>query len=216
MTFFITALVMGFFSSGHCLGMCGPLVLALPVGERGPGVAIFYRILYNFGRIATYAALGAVAGLVGAALSIRALQSQIAWIAGSLLVTVAIFQLLPRLRIDFLSRMHRRLGQKISPLLHNAGPGRFLTLGALNGLLPCGMVAAALMVSIAAATVSESIAYMAIYGLGTFPMMLAASLMGFYIAPRVRKLIAVAGPFYSLGLGVMLILRPALIAPHCG
>ncbi len=216
MTFFASALVMGFFSSGHCLGMCGPLVLALPVGESGYRTAVTSRILYNLGRIFTYASLGAIAGLVGAALALRALQSQIAWIAGSLLILVAVLQLLPNMRINLLSRMHLWLRESIAPLLRTAGPRRFIALGALNGLLPCGMVAAALVVSMAAATVAESIAYMAVFGLGTFPMMLAASLMGFYLAPHTRRLISIAAPFYSFSLGVLLILRPGLIAPHCG
>ncbi len=216
MTFAVSAFVMGLLASGHCLGMCGPLVLALPHGNGSLGLAILYRLVYNLGRITTYAALGLIAGFAGKALVLQIAQAQLARLAGALLITVAVLQILPRFQIRLFSQWYGAFTRYLSPKIQHMGSGRFLLLGMLNGFLPCGMVAAALVVSVAAATPVEALGYMAIYGAGTLPMMLAASLMGLYLAARTRKILTLLGPAYGLALGLLLFLRPGLVAPHCG
>ncbi|HNA78875.1 MAG TPA: sulfite exporter TauE/SafE family protein [Turneriella sp.] len=215
MSFFASALVMGFLSGGHCLGMCGPLVLALPVSEDRVWISVFYRVIYNFGRVFTYTILGGIAGAVAALFSLQVLQARVAQIAGALLILLALLQLLPHIHLGFLSRAHAFIARTIAPLLRNAGRGRFFLLGMLNGILPCGMVAAALLVSIAAETWLSGIAYMAVFGAGTFPLMLLASVFGIYLSGRMRQVVSWAGPLYAIALGILLLLRPALIAPHC-
>lgn len=215
MTFALSAFVMGLFASGHCLGMCGPLVLALPQGDDRPGRAVFYRLIYNIGRVFTYAGLGLIAGLVGAILVIEVAQAQVARIAGVALILVAVLQLLPRFQIWGISHFYSSLSRYVSPRLKSTGAGKFFILGGLNGFLPCGMVAAALVVSVASETPADSVLYMAIYGLGTLPMMLTASLMGFYLAARTRRVLSVVGPVFGILLGILLIVRPELVAPHC-
>jgi len=206
---------MGFLSGGHCLGMCGPLVLALPVSEDRVWISVFYRVIYNFGRVFTYTILGGIAGAVAALFSLQVLQARVAQIAGALLILLALLQLLPHIHLGFLSRAHAFIARTIAPLLRNAGRGRFFLLGMLNGILPCGMVAAALLVSIAAETWLSGIAYMAVFGAGTFPLMLLASVFGIYLSGRMRQVVSWAGPLYAIALGILLLLRPALIAPHC-
>ena len=206
---------MGFLSGGHCLGMCGPLVLALPVSEDRVWISVFYRVIYNFGRVFTYTILGGIAGAVAALFSLQVLQARVAQIAGALLILLALLQLLPHIHLGFLSRAHAFIARTIAPLLRNAGRGRFFLLGMLNGILPCGMVAAALLVSIAAETWLSGIAYMAVFGVGTFPLMLLASVFGIYLSGRMRQVVSWAGPLYAIALGILLLLRPALIAPHC-
>lgn len=119
------------------------------------------------------------------------------------------------LHFPVFSGIHSRLGRALAPLIARAGKGRFFLLGMLNGFLPCGMVAAALMVSVAAETWSRSIWFMLLFGLGTFPLMLAASVFGIYLGGRVRRILSWLGPVYAFALGLLLIARPALIAPHC-
>ena len=77
------------------------------------------------------------------------------------------------------------------------------------------MVAASLVVRFAAESPAPSVLFMAVYGLGTLPMMLTASLLGFYLAARTRRILSVIGPFYDILIGALLIVRPGLIAPHC-
>ncbi len=215
MSFFASAVVMGFFSGGHCLGMCGPLVLALPVDDGRVWISVFYRVIYNLGRILTYALLGGIAGLVAALFSLQLLQARVAQVAGVLLLCVAVLQLLPHFRVAFFTRAHAAVAKSIAPLLRRAGNGRFFVLGMLNGLLPCGMVAAALMVSIAAESWLSGVGYMLAFGAGTFPLMLLASVFGIYLSGRVRQVMSWLAPLYAIALGVLLLLRPALVAPHC-
>ncbi len=206
---------MGLLSGGHCLGMCGPLVLALPVSKSLVWVSIFYRVIYNLGRIFTYSILGAIAGALAAAIPLQVWQNRVAVFAGLLLVLIALAQIFAHIRLGFLSRLHGYAVKTLSPFLKNAGRGRFFLLGMLNGILPCGMVAAALLVSIAAESLLGGVAYMAIFGAGTFPLMLIASLFGIYLSQRMRQVVSWAGPLYALLLGLLLLIRPTLIAPHC-
>lgn len=216
MSLFLTALVMGVFSGGHCLGMCGPLVLALPVSEKGFGSALAARILYNTGRIFTYVLLGAIVGSLGAAANLKGFQKYLSYIAGSLLILISLLQLTPLLQIHFLSRAQAGLRNLLTRAAGKSGPGRFTLLGVANGFLPCGMVAMALMASIAAGTLKDGMLYMFFFGLGTFPLMLAASLFGVYLKPKLRGFLTVAGPIYGIALGILLLLRPGWILPDCG
>lgn len=215
MSFFFSAFVMGILSGGHCLGMCGPLVLALPVHENKISLSVLYRVLYNLGRIFTYALLGALIGIMAFALQLQQLQAMIAQLAGVFLIALALAQLLPGIRAGIFSRLHSALAAFIAPLVRKAGRKQFFLLGMLNGILPCGMVAAALVVSVAAQDYLSSVGYMLAFGLGTFPLMLIASIFGMYLSSTMRKFLAWLGPLYALGLGALLILRPGLIAPHC-
>lgn len=84
-----TALVLGLAGSLHCAGMCGPLALALPAsGNRG--TFITGRLLYNGGRVLTYALLGALFGAVGGALHLAGLQQALALGVGGLMVVMAV------------------------------------------------------------------------------------------------------------------------------
>lgn len=214
MSFFFSALVMGVLSSGHCLGMCGPLVLALPVNEKF-SLSVFYRVFYNIGRVFSYAVLGALVGFMTLVLQVQQLQAALAQLAGIFLITIALVQLFPGIRIGFLSRLHSAIVAYLAPLLQQAGRKRFFVLGMLNGILPCGMVAAALVVSLAAESWLSGVAYMLIFGLGTFPLMMLASIFGIYLSGKVRRMIAWLGPIYAAALGMLLLARPGLIVPHC-
>ena len=215
MSLFLTALVMGLFSGGHCLGMCGPLVLALPVSERGFTSALAARVLYNAGRIFTYALLGAVVGGLGSAVQLKGFQKYLSYAAGSMLILISLLQLAPALQLHFLSRMQMAVRNLLTRAASKAGPGKFTLLGVANGFLPCGMVAMALMASLAAGSLKDGVLYMLFFGLGSFPLMLAASLFGVYLKPKLRGFLTVAGPVYGIALGVLLLLRPGWILPDC-
>lgn len=73
---------MGFLSGGHCLGMCGPLVLALPVSPGALWISVVYRVIYNAGRITTYGLLGILTGVIGLAFSLQNMQAFLARLAG--------------------------------------------------------------------------------------------------------------------------------------
>lgn len=215
MTFLFSAVALGFFSGGHCLGMCGPLVLALPVSEGSRLLSVIYRVAYNAGRVSTYAALGAAAGLAGAALSLKGMQAKISYVAGGLLIVFSLFQLFRFFHAGVFGAMHARLQRMFAGTQGFPGTVRFFVLGGINGFLPCGMVTVALAASLAANGIGGGAAYMLFFGLGTFPVMLAASLFGIYLNPALKRVLAVVGPLYGIALGFLLVLRPALLIPHC-
>ncbi|MBV6493989.1 MAG: hypothetical protein LDLANPLL_02013 [Turneriella sp.] len=214
MSFYLSALMLGVFSQGHCLGMCGPLVLALPVNEKSRTLSIFYRVLYNIGRITTYATLGLLVGLLGVLVSLAGVQAYISYIVGSTLILVALLQLMPFLRVHLFFSLHTRISQSLRSFWERTGASKFFLMGAVNGLLPCGMVSSALIASLAAASALQSMLFMLLFGLGTVPMMLAASLFGVYLSPRTRKVLAIMGPLFSIALGVYLLLRPSLFGTY--
>ena len=81
-----TAFLLGFVGSAHCAGMCGPLALALPHWGRGQGSFLAGRLLYNFGRIVTYALMGAVFGLLGQGVAFAGLQRWVSLVLGTIIL----------------------------------------------------------------------------------------------------------------------------------
>ncbi|MCK5087912.1 MAG: sulfite exporter TauE/SafE family protein, partial [Melioribacteraceae bacterium] len=75
--------VIGFLGSFHCVGMCGPIALALPIGNVSNFQLVIGRILYNLGRVVTYAFFGAMFGLFGKGIAIAGLQSYVSILLGA-------------------------------------------------------------------------------------------------------------------------------------
>lgn len=85
------AFLTGFLGSMHCVGMCGPIAMALPVAGRTNAEKIFGRVLYNFGRLFTYSVLGFLLGSFGWGLKLAGIQQGISIAAGILIVLTGIF-----------------------------------------------------------------------------------------------------------------------------
>jgi sulfite exporter TauE/SafE len=201
-----TAFLLGFVGSAHCAGMCGPLALALPHWGRGQASFLTGRLLYNFGRIVTYALLGAVFGLLGQGVALAGLQR---WVSLTLGAAILIGLLVaPQFanRIPVTRGVNWLKGALGTMLQRRAMPAMF-GIGLLNGLLPCGLVYVACAAATATGDVLSGMRYMVAFGLGTLPMLLAISLLGtklqFALRFKVQRLIPV-----SLALvGMLLLLR---------
>ena len=87
--FFITAIVFGLLSSFHCVGMCGPIALALPVIPNTPNWLTV--LVYNIGRVTTYALLGVFMGMVGYSLQWWGAQRYISIVAGVLIIVFTLW-----------------------------------------------------------------------------------------------------------------------------
>ncbi|RYU81530.1 sulfite exporter TauE/SafE family protein [Hymenobacter persicinus] len=207
--------VFGLLGSFHCVGMCGAIALALPGrAEAGSGSAsaryLSGRLLYNLGRITTYAALGATAGLLGHGLRLAGLQQSLS-IASGLLILL-LLGLPPRVA-DHLSSalgVDRPLAWVKNALvrLFQQYSWRALYLaGVLNGLLPCGLVYLALAGALSAPGVGGAAAYMASFGLGTLPLMLGLSLTGRLVPLVWRLRLRQTVPYAASVLAVLLIVR---------
>ncbi len=206
----LTALLLGFAGSLHCVGMCGPLLLALPLDAAGKRQVLRQMLVYHAGRILTYAALGLLFGLLGKGLAVAGFQKILSIGAGVFMLGMALMAwrfermvtALPGFGA-FTQRVKSRMG---SLLRHN---GSTFSLGLLNGLLPCGIVYAALAGAIATAGIPEGALFMAAFGLGTLPLLLGVSVLGRSFSVAVRKNIRFAQPIL-LGLVGLLLLQRGL------
>jgi sulfite exporter TauE/SafE len=162
-----SALVLGLLGSIHCLAMCGPLVLTLNSKRRQSS---FDRLLYNSGRVFTYTLLGVLAGLFG---------SGIEWAAGQQFLSVfSGLLLLIGLTVSWMgANSHRpwsRILVKVKTQMSNmlkTGTGGHWWFGMYNGLLPCGLTYVALAAAVSLGSLSDAVIYMALFGIGTSPMM---------------------------------------------
>lgn len=203
-------LLMGVASSLHCIGMCGPLTLLIPVtgmDERRKRAALF---IYHAGRISMYMLLGLITGIAGRFLYLAGMQQWLSIAAGTLLVIVALIQLRPGLffRNNREQPLFNRV-KKIILTLHKMPAGLFnrFLLGAANGLLPCGMVYIALGTTLSFSHVTSSVSYMGMFGTGTLPALLVFSFAPQLLNPRWRFHLRSALPYFIVFTGVLLIVR---------
>ncbi|MBF0095234.1 MAG: sulfite exporter TauE/SafE family protein [Alphaproteobacteria bacterium] len=191
-------------SVSHCVGMCGPIVLAqvtarlecVPAGRmrdwhRLTGAAL---ASYHAGRITVYGVLGAAAALMAGAL---VQTSGLRWISGGLLVLAAVLFLgsaipraIPRLP-GWLPGWATGLAGSLPR--GTAGPGGY-GLGLVLGFIPCGLVYAALVAAAASADPVAGAAGMVAFGLGTVPSLLAVGVFGHLAAHRWRAAALRAAP----------------------
>lgn len=206
----ISALAIGFFGSLHCIGMCGPIAIALPYPSSNVSYFIAGRIIYNLGRLTTYSFIGAVFGLLGSRLVIAGFQQTVTIVVG---IAILLVILTP---MKYKSKLYQhKLVQKISaPIksgiseLFKQGtiPAMFL-IGLLNGLLPCGLVYVAIAGAISSGDAISGMLYMTLFGIGTFPAMFAATIFGKFINLNIRKRINQAIPALAVMLAILFILR---------
>lgn len=201
-----TAFLLGLMGSLHCAGMCGPIALALP--SSGPNRRSFLvgRGLNQLGRISVYVLLGLISGLVGKTLVLAGVQQGLSIGLGSLML-VAVFS--TRLT-PWSVGVSRWVGWVKSALARSIKQGTPLSLaamGALNGLLPCGLVYVACGGAASTGGLLEGMAYMALFGLGTVPMMLSISLAGQSMPVGLRLRLQSVVPACLVLMGTLLILR---------
>jgi sulfite exporter TauE/SafE len=200
-------------SLGHCLGMCGPLVLmvGLQLEARGwAGVPV--HALYHATRVAVYVVLGAIVGEVGSLLGLSSGFYQLAGAVsltlglGIVLVGVGYLGWLPLGRLEGAGAW---LNRAMSQALRLGNLRGVLLLGALNGLLPCGLVYSSLLLVASTGSAGAGALGMLAFGLGTIPALLVVGAGSGSLSARVRQAMSrVAGVLIVL-VGLQLILRGA-------
>ncbi|MES1215438.1 MAG: sulfite exporter TauE/SafE family protein [Bacteroidota bacterium] len=206
----IAGFTLGVAGSLHCVGMCGPLSMALPTWHLSSAARFFSLLLYQFGRIITYSLFGLIFGLAGRSIYFAGFQQWFSITAGCVFIIAAALYFIQRnhIRISIFNRFYILVQRVISGLLkNNSTPPGFLLLGMANGLLPCGMVYMAIAAALSFPQLSQSIGFMAMFGAGTLPTMLLASYGGQIMKPGIRNLFKKSVPFAIIVVGVMLILR---------
>jgi sulfite exporter TauE/SafE len=191
-------LSLGLVSGLHCLQMCGPIALA--VGGGRP------LVLYNAGRIVTYALLGAAAGSAGKALMF--LGGAATAIAGAAMMVAGLLMLGTRSKDLITIRPGGRFSRVAGGLLR-AGRNKFL-LGLALGFLPCGLVYAALLKAMHSAGPLAGGLTMLGFGLGTSAALAAVGYGAAFCGRWMQRL----APISVLIGGAFLIWR-GLTGPHC-
>ncbi|MCE1198310.1 MAG: sulfite exporter TauE/SafE family protein [Marinilabiliales bacterium] len=208
MSILITALVLGLMGSLHCVGMCGPLALSLPLRGDRTMQKILGSMLWSLGRIVTYGIMGALFGAIGSGFKMLGYQQAISVILG---VTMILFALLPSLfnRMTFqpLQKIFQPMRLGMQRLLREKNRRALFILGLFNGLLPCGLVYMAIAGALGTGDFYLSIAYMALFGLGTLPLLLVVSMLGNVISVTLRNQINKWVPVVIVMIGLIFVLR---------
>lgn len=208
-TFVLTGFLLGLTSNFHCIGMCGPIAMAIPVKRKNNFTVLSGALQYNLGRIITYSILGLLVGSIGLTINTLGFLQWLSIIAGIGLILIAwrhVFSSffsarLPQLRIQ--SFLNAGLGK----IIKSKSPFKLLFLGSLNGLLPCGMVYAALLNALLTGEILFSGIAMAAFGIGTLPAMIAVTFMANKITPQWRQRMNKAVPYLLTVVGLLIVLR---------
>ncbi len=210
MEFLIAAIVIGFLGGFHCVGMCGPIAMALPVHNKNNINKIISILIYNTGRITTYAAFGLVFGAIGKSFVIFGLQQALSIVLGSLILVFVVFSYFKRIESGVFSKFYfliNKVKQKLSYLFHKRNGSAFFSIGLLNGLLPCGLVYIALAGATATGDIFKGVLFMVFFGLGTLPFMFAVTYYSHLISVKVRNHMRKVVPVVVGLMAVLMILR---------
>jgi uncharacterized protein len=209
-----TAFLLGFLGSFHCLGMCGPIALA--VSAKDNSKFLKNKIIYNLGRTTTYSLLGGVIGLVGLSFSLAGIQQWISILMGSIILIMAFFYKRSERWITHsglfggVSKLKSSLGY----FLKKGGSTAFFASGVLNGLLPCGMVYIALIASLALQNPVHGALYMFFFGIGTIPMLVSIMITGKILSLSLRTKLTNFLPYVAMFIGILFIVRGLGLGIH--
>lgn len=202
----ISSLLLGLASSLHCVGMCGPLIMSVPVQHLPKEKKIAGILLYQLGRIGTYVVLGVIAGLLGWRIYAAGFQQLFSILLGAILLLMLFGSF-------FLNRLHgnNRVNKRVTQLMfwaikQQSLMGMFM-MGAANGLLPCGMVYMALTGAMASGSIAGSAVFMFSFGIGTLPALLGLAFWGVKLSWQTRQHMQKAVPYVVAVTGILLIIR---------
>ena len=214
----LSVLLIGFLGSTHCIGMCGGIIstltISLPKNISSRTTKLMpYLLLYNVGRITSYAVAGAIAGYLGGRVfSVDDTGTAILisrWMTAFFMLGVGLYLLgIPQLLAP-VERVGVKVWQFIQPVGHHFlpvhRPLHAFGLGLVWGWLPCGLVYSVLMMAIALGDPLKGASIMVVFGAGTLPTVL---LIG-NVANKARHLMR--HPWFRQGAGFIVLCFGSLI-----
>jgi sulfite exporter TauE/SafE len=208
-TLVITGLIIGLTSNFHCIGMCGPIAMAIPVNRKNSFTILGGLLQYNHGRVITYALLGAIVGSFGFTAGTFGVLQWLSIIAGIVLIIYAWRKYIGNFLGGHLPMfgMNTVVTKGMGVALQSQSPFKMVFLGAVNGLLPCGMVYVALMNALLAGNSLDSALAMAGFGIGTLPGMIAVGFAAGKMSMNLRSKFSKAVPLMLTVVGILVILR---------
>jgi sulfite exporter TauE/SafE len=205
-----SALIFGLLGSFHCVGMCGPIAFMLPVDRSNSTKKVIQIFTYHFGRLLAYSLIGLFFGLVGKSLYIFGIQQQLSIFLGILMIVVVVIPSRIFNKYNFSKPIYKIISKVKSSLgkaLKKKTADTFLTIGFLNGFLPCGLVYMAVFASLAMQSAWQGSLYMALFGLGTIPLMTSAIYLGKFLNTKMKQRIQKGIPIFVVIIGLLFILR---------
>jgi sulfite exporter TauE/SafE len=210
----LIAFVLGLTGSLHCIAMCSPLMMTV-TGLKS--TAMLNRVIYNAGRILTYAILGTITAAIGTNLPIENDQTYISIILGVALLTMAVTGI-SNFKLPIMSAFMRQVNAKLkmifSIFIQNRNKKAIFIMGILNGILPCGLTLLALSYCITLTNPIDGFIFMSVFGVGTLPVMLGLT----SLLPSLLKKMSINGKQMLTSMmiisGVILILRVLIDHPN--
>ena len=205
-----TAFIFGLLSSFHCIGMCGPIAMMLPIDRNNQAKKITQIITYHIGRLFAYSTIGFIFGMLGKGFLLAGMQQKMSVFIG---LAMILFILIPEKIVasynfskpifKVISKVKTTLGSQFKNKTYKS----LFTIGLLNGFLPCGMVYVALFGAIAMQSPTLGVLYMILFGLGTVPLMSSVVYLNSFLTISIRNKIQKAIPYVGVFIGIVFILR---------
>ena len=205
-----TAFLFGLISSFHCIGMCGPIAMMLPVERNNPAKKVIQVMTYHLGRLTAYGSIGLLFGLLGKGFFLAGIQQQLSILVGVAMILVILVPEKVLARYNFSKPVYRlisRIKQNLGSHFKNKSFKSLFIIGVLNGFLPCGMVYVALFGAIAMQSAGFGVLYMVLFGLGTVPLMSSVVYINSFITVSIRNKIQRVIPYVGVVIGLLFILR---------
>jgi sulfite exporter TauE/SafE len=205
-----SAFFLGLISSLHCVGMCGPIAMMLPVDRQNEAKRVTQIMTYHFGRLIAYSAIGLIFGLLGRGFFLAGLQQKMSIIIGVIMIVVVLIPEKKFAQYNFSKPVYKiisKIKANLGSQFKNKSYKSLFTIGLLNGFLPCGMVYVALFGAIAMQSAGFGVLYMLLFGIGTIPLMAIVVYVNTLLKLPFRNKIQKAIPYVAVIIGVLFILR---------
>jgi hypothetical protein len=182
----------------------------LPVDRSNSFKKVSQIGVYHIGRLLAYSLIGLVFGLLGKSLNLFGIQQQLSIAIGILMIVVVLIPYRTFAKYNLskpLNKVISKVKSNLGQALKKKTPDTFLTIGFLNGFLPCGLVYMAVFGAIATGSLLQGSFYMILFGLGTVPLMTSAIYLGKFLNQTIKQRIQKAIPVFVVLIGVLFILR---------
>lgn len=202
----LTAFILGLGSSLHCLGMCGPLILAMPFESKNHFHTQWRMVTYFISKAIMYGLLGWLFGLFGWGIKSLAGQNLLSILSGALILAM-ILKPIRMEKFQWVSGFNRLTSTWFDKLLKDPKWTNFVFWGMFNALLPCMMVFAAIGGSLSTANAQQGFVFMFAFGIGTAPLLVLAYSFKTLIHRKYRLRLQWSSKVMTILLAIILILR---------
>ena len=177
--------ILGLLGSLHCIGMCGPIAMALPIPQKRGLQKMLAALIYNVGRVLAYVFLGLVLSSISQLFNLHKWQGILSIIIGVVLMISLVFPY--ALKYTKTPKIFQYLKNAIGARMRNTSMTGLFIIGFLNGLLPCGLVYTALIGAFALTIWWQPSAFLALFGIGTIPAMFSIAYYKYLITLPIRR-----------------------------